>query len=305
MFKLKKLLFHKPLSLFLTYLVAITLYSSLNAEDKILIMTYVHSRPDFIDLHIKTFNAFLQDEYRYVVFNDAPNNNMKQQIEETCARLGVECLRVPDHNADRVGKPGHRHIDGIKFSLEQVGFDYDGIVVMIDADMFLIKQFNIKEYLQNYDLIAWYQDREGNGKKVIYMAPSLVFMDMRTLPNKRTINFEGGNIEGLPCDVGGQMYYYFKNNPTLKMKFYGIESTADLPKNEATLKSMGFNQNDIQFVLSLKKRYAGFDFHGDKNFMHFYAGGSNWAGYTAALVQEKTNILNNYIDESINCYKNQ
>ncbi len=49
------------------------------AVEKVLIMTYVHSRPDFIELHDKTFKAFLKDDYEYVVFNDAPNVTMKKR----------------------------------------------------------------------------------------------------------------------------------------------------------------------------------------------------------------------------------
>src|SRR5579872_6833786 len=108
----------------------------INASNKVLIMTYVHSRPDFIELHHKTFKAFLKDDYEYVVFNDAPNSSMSLAMEQTCARLGIRCFRVPPHHPSRE-TASSRHVDGIHFSLNTIGFNHNGIVAIIDADMFL------------------------------------------------------------------------------------------------------------------------------------------------------------------------
>lgn len=71
------------------------------AQEPILIFTYVYNRPDFIDLHIETLNAFLKEPYRYIVFNDSASREMSQLIEETCKKHAVECYRVPEHAPDR------------------------------------------------------------------------------------------------------------------------------------------------------------------------------------------------------------
>ena len=49
---------------------------------KVLLITHVYNRKDFIELHAKTLKAFLQDEYEYVVFNDTPQESIKLQIEQ-------------------------------------------------------------------------------------------------------------------------------------------------------------------------------------------------------------------------------
>ena len=50
------------------------------------------------------------------------------------------------------------------------------------------------------------------------------------------------------------------------------------------------------------KREYGFQYHGDANFLHFYAGGSNWPNYGPSFIQQKTNLVNQYVDQQIAYY---
>ncbi len=283
------------------FVLFILLIHSSIASSKALIMTYVYNRPDFIELHTKTFNAFLKDEYEYVVFNDAPNTTMCQIIEQTCKKLDVRCFRVPPHKPHRQA-PGYRHIDGITYSLNTLGFDHNDIVIMIDADMFLIKPFSAAQYLKEFDFIGGYQYRSKNGIKVVYTFPGLVFMNMPKLPNKRTISFEGGFINKLACDVGGETHYYFQNNPSLKLKLYTAFSKDGLPKDAQSLRKLGYDENSIHLILDLDRKY-GFQFHGDTNFIHYYAGGSNWPGYSKDYLKIKDRFFYDYINKQITAYK--
>lgn len=292
---------YQKISLLISF---ISLFFSMTAiaSDKILIITHVHSRPDFIELHAKTFKAFLKEDYEYVVFNDAPNDTMREQMERMCKKLGIRCFRVPQEMHNGRQTPNYRHCDGIKYSLESLGFKHDGIVLMIDSDMFLIKPFSAAEYMKEYDFIGGFQSRSNDSIKVVHSAPCLVFMDMRKLPNKRTLSFETGYIEGLACDVGGSTYYYFKNNPNVKTKLFTAISTHLVPREENQLRELGYDEATINFIFILGKAY-GMEFHGDNNFLHYYAGGSNWPGYSSEYHQEKTRLLNHYIDQLVITYK--
>jgi hypothetical protein len=299
------------------------LFHGIVADQPVRIFTYVYNRPDFIELHVKTLQAFLKDEYEYIVFNDASNMDMKRTIEETCRRLNVQCIRVPDHAPHRQ-TPSYRHMDGIQYSLDILGYDYNGILVLLDADMFLIRPLSIKEYMRDHDFIGGYEYRcrdggyfktaesqfvngaafVANDNQVTYTSPCLVFMNMANLPNKRSINFDGDRVEGIACDVGGQSYYYFKNNPDISLKFYVAVSKDFLVTLPKSLTEYGFDTNSIDLIMNHKREY-GFQFHGGTYFLHFYAGGSNWPGYTAEFVQQKTDIVNQYIDKQIQDYENQ
>ncbi len=277
---------------------------------KVLLITHSYNRPDFIELNAHLFKTFLQDDYEYVVFNDAHQQNMKEQIEQTCKKLGIRCFRVHQNLHNRPNNsPGHRHIDCIQYSLEKLGYDFDGIVAFVDSDMFLIKPFSIEKYLQGYDLAGDLEGRSNERIRIRYLSPNLTFMDMRTLPNKRTISFEGGMVEGLACDVGGHTYYYLKSNPGIKSKFFGhIHMGAmkvadgckkctnlDCPSCLKKLQQIGLDEEIIKFVHDIPED-KDVEFFLDHHFLH-YRSGSNWNGKPAEYHQRKTRTLSTLISD--------
>lgn len=288
----------------------------LHLMSKVLIITHSYNRPEFIELQAKTFKAFLQDEYEYVIFNDASNKAMKLKIQKTCEKLGIRCFRIPQqlHNVPEGHHPGHRHTVGIKYSLNTVGFDFDGIVAFVDSDMFLLKPFSIENYLAGHDIAGELQGRGNATKEVRYISPALVFMNMQTLPNKRTLNFDGGNVEGFPCDVGGHTYYYFKDNPSARYSYIGLFhigswrhalSCAQCPnltcKNcVKDLQDNNFNKAQIQFIQSCPDK--NIEFFLDHTFLH-YRGGSNWDGKSTEYHTRKANALNTLIADICRCIR--
>lgn len=277
------------------------------ADEKVLIITHSYSRPDFIETQHKCFKSFLKDDYTFMVFNDAPNESMSEAIESTCKKLNIECMRVPQNRPAHRETPSYRHMDGIHYALNTVGFDHDGIVFMVDSDMFLIKPFCVNEYLKGYDLVGDKQFRPHTGPhEVVYISPLTVFMNMKTLPNKKTMNFTGDMVEGQPCDVGGHLYYYIKDNPSLRLKFSTVSCIAafsqdaqkvaqvdDLTKRFLSTLIDSFDDNDPHRM----------QFHVDNHFIHYVAG-SNWNYRSHNYHQKKTSILNSFIDASIEYYKN-
>ena len=117
----------------------------------LLIITHCFNRPDFIEWQYKSFKQFLRDTYQYVVFNDAQDTAYEHQINELCNLLRVRCIRVPQ--TDR-GKPrasslsvsSWRHSQAIAYSMHELGFNHDGLVMLIDSDMFLIKNFSVTDF---------------------------------------------------------------------------------------------------------------------------------------------------------------
>ena len=79
----------------------LTLLLSCTITPKVLIFTYAHNRPDFIEIQHKTFEKFLQDDYEFVVWNDANNNNMSKNIENMSKKYNIRCIRIPQEIHDR------------------------------------------------------------------------------------------------------------------------------------------------------------------------------------------------------------
>jgi hypothetical protein len=281
------------------------LVSSINA--KVLLISHSFNRPDFIELHVKTFKAFLQDDYQYVVFNDAPGENMKKQIEEMCSKHSIRCIRMPQELHSRPHDPGARHIDGIKYAFEKIGFDFDGIVTLVDSDVFLLKPFSIEKYLKGYDIAAELQGRTNGKIEVRYLSPIFLMMNMNTLPNKTTLNMSGAWIEGLPCDVGGHTYFYLKNNPTVKPRIFTLlhmpavrraldcQNCKDFscPLCIQYLKYVGCDDAMIQFINDCPD--DNMEFGLNNTFFH-YRSGSNWNNKPGDYHTTKTNALNDYIN---------
>jgi hypothetical protein len=187
----------------------------LNSSASVLIFTHSFNRPDFIEWQYKTFKKFLEDDFEYIVFNDAKSEPLNSQITLMCQRYKIKCIRIPQ-NIHSYDAPGARHQDSIHYSLTSLILKGNGLVLMIDSDMFLVQPFSIARFMRGYDLIAVPQTRPND---VLYLWPGLVFMDLRTLPNKEMMDWHGGSVNGSLVDTGGQMHHYLKNNPQLKIKF--------------------------------------------------------------------------------------
>lgn len=279
----------------------------IDCSEKILIITHSHNRPDFIEIQAKTFQAFLLDEYEYIVFNDASNIENQIAIEETCKKLNIRCYRVPQtlHCAPR-NSVSYRHMNGIRYALDKIGFDHNGIVVLVDSDAFLIKPFNISKYLNGFDIAGELQGKTYNNIEVRYLSPVIVFMNMKTLPNRKTINFDGERVEDVPCDNGGHTYYYLKDNPGVKSLFFGslhvgVLKVTNNCKNCDNLQcrkcienlvSYKFDESIIKFIHNCPD--TNVEFFLDNTFLH-YRGGSNWDYRTSDYHLAKTKALNTLI----------
>jgi len=103
------------------YFILLSLLTPLYAVDHVLIITHVHNRWDFIALQHETFKKFLRDDYEYVVFNDAPDQEMMEEINSICACYNIRCIQVPQEIHTRPYLPrkpddwlqqnNHRHLD--------------------------------------------------------------------------------------------------------------------------------------------------------------------------------------------------
>jgi hypothetical protein len=260
--------------------------------DKILIITHAFNRPDFIEYQAKTFKAFLQDRYQFVVFNDAQDPAISAQIQNACKRLKVKCIDIPQSIQNGVSWASIRTANSIEYSLKKAGFDYDGIVFIIDSDMFLIKPLHIKSFLGDYDL---YGAEQRNGE-IVYLWNGLLFLNMATLPNKKTMSFSPAPIKGKSLDTGGHLYYYLTNNPSIKLKTYGDMHINQLPKDYAALRALGFNDITCDFIINSDPSDTHcMQFHAEDHFLHYRAGG-NWMHKDPEYHAKKSAYLFRFLD---------
>jgi len=299
------------------------LLTSTVSYTKILIFTYAYNRPDFIELQDNTFKAFLENEYEFVIFNDARDPKHFKNIINTCKKRGLRCVNIPQeiHNrpylqrwpGEDYNHPSIRNCNVVQYSLDVMGFAHDDILFLLDSDMFLVKKLNIREFLTGYDMggiaciagIARGANYQKNINDIQYLWHGAAFLDMSTMPNKKTLNFNCGKVEGKSIDAGGHSHYYLKNNPQVKVRYVNANLISELQcssckKNKSftcthnthALIQAGFDEHQIRFI---QKAPTDIEFFHDNAFLHYRAG-SNWDYLSTAFHNKKTATLNAYLN---------
>lgn len=268
-------------------------------EAKLLIITHAYNRPDFITIQDQTFRAFVKDDYEFVVFNDASDEETSLAIQNTCADLNISCIPIPQdiHKGPYLPRmpwesydhPCVRASNVFQYSLNNLGFDHDGLVMIIDSDMFLVDDLNVAEYMQDYDISALDQSRGP----VHYLWSGLVFLNMQTLPNKKQLSFNCTTVEGHACDVGAETYYYIRNNPEARVKLIQGQAYVNDLINE-----------DVSNLHPFMKLMIENDVPDSEFFMNYkifhYRSGSNWNYKSAEYHLHKTQVLQDLVSKAIN-----
>lgn len=282
-------------------------------QAKVLIITHNYNRPDFIEMQSRSFNALLQDDYEYVVFNDASNKNMRDKINDACQKIGIRCIEIPQTIHSPHARPNDRHGNCVNYSLDVLGFDHNGIVLIIDSDMFLIRPLSIEQYMQQQDIISF---MKGTTPNIDYLCPAFTLLNMKKLPEKHSLHFDTIKPNGVfSADSGGASYYYLKKHPNLSLETINIAWSYNLflgnydiniPVDHATsneikiakYKELGFNDYEINFML---KKPDTFEFLFNLNFIHYHAG-SNHDGKSAEYHARKFRIFDELINDAILAY---
>lgn len=312
---------------------------------KVLIFTYAYNRPDFIEIQHKTFQKFLLDDYEFIVFNDAANKDMLQQITEVCKKLHIACIAIPQEIHQRpylsrpispwfptrLQAPAVRNCNVVQYSLDTFGFDHDDILILIDSDMFLIKEFSVRDYLKEYELAGYHRtcanapDNFHNCRRdhphcpmVEYVWIALVFIDMQKISHKHTLNFNRGiinaNAHKTFLDSGGFTNYHLQNVLTTRVKRINRTRVEQLfcencknkgssicRHNTEILKEITKDKRVIKFIQDMpldprkKAIERGMELLLGDTFTHYKAG-SNWNNLPEDTRNHKTAVLNNFID---------
>jgi len=207
----------------------------------ILIITHSYNMPSFIRFQYECFKKFLADDFEYVVFNDATNPQLEDEINNVCKELEIRCIRVPQQIHKKPERASKRHADCIQYSLDLIGYKHAGYVFLADSDVFLVKPFNLSQYMENFDIACHIITKQH----IYHLWPVIIFMNMDNLPHKETINWNPGIIDNIGIDTAGHTYHYFKNNPHLQIRYLEnrIKNHSLLCKNCKNINNYSCNHN--------------------------------------------------------------
>src|SRR5579862_5688524 len=117
------------------------------------IYTFAVNRPDFLFYQFKMFERFLTDAHQLIAINDGhdegqgaiPDGN--RQIRDMAGALNIHSYTVTNPRRDTAN---YGHARSIEFAYENyIKHDTD-LSVLLDGDMFLGKEFSIREYLDGH-----------------------------------------------------------------------------------------------------------------------------------------------------------
>ena len=207
------------------------------------IITAVVNNPIFIEIQYYTLQKYFQGDYEFIVFNDAKdfpdftNGNditIKNQIEDICSTLKIQCINIPNNNHKQNVCPAGRCADSMNYILEYQQKNPDNYL-LLDSDMFLVDYFDINKY-SNYDCAVVLQSR--NEYKINYFWNGIYYFDMIKMKNKELLNWNTSS----QCDVGGMMQEWLKKQ---------MGSTTIPNTDNIRWTNNNFHINDIYFIKHL------------------------------------------------------
>jgi hypothetical protein len=104
---------------------------------------------------------------------------------------------------------------------------------------------------------------------------------MHTLPQKNTLNFYCGNIDGAGLDVGGMLYNYFQAHPEVKIRY--IPHTSHISPENGNMHCLPRAIQEIYKSEYKLEMIAEAILH--------YGAGSNWNLKPEEFHNRKTNLL--------------
>ncbi|MGE0009502.1 MAG: hypothetical protein AB7F19_03090 [Candidatus Babeliales bacterium] len=331
------MIFFKKLYISLSCVILLTSINYITA--KVLIFTFVYNRPDFIELQQKLFKKFLKDDYEFVIFDDSKTTEITKKIKLVCQTYNITHIKIPQKLHDRpylnryrtpkwfaqYNNASSRNCNVVQYALDTLGFEHDDLVILLESDVFLIKEFSFYDYMQGYDLAGYDRSPEysDNRQSLEFLWIGLIYLNMATLTNKYSFNINCGQIHGVNIDSGGYSHFYLHHINDARIKLFEKIRIEQLICMECThaknyrcshntklLKALGFDMPTIAFIQDvpidwgsghsrkgLSKR--NIEFLQNNSFVHF-SGSSGYAMFSPycnmeELYKDKAAAFTKYI----------
>ena len=175
------------------------------------VVTAVVNNPIFIEMQYYTLKKYMKCDYEFIVFNDAksfPDNsnggdtNITNVIQETCKKLGIKCINIPNEHHRNIEFPSFRAADSMNIILD-FQKQFPDKYLLLDRDMFLIDDFNLTDY-EKYDCAIVLQSR--NNFTINYIWCGICYFDFNKIKNKDLLNWDCCDY----CDTGGKTQIWLK-----------------------------------------------------------------------------------------------
>jgi len=240
-----------------------------------------YNRPDFIVWQYDTFKHHLKDQFEYIVINNARDPVLRKEINQLTQQLNIKCIETFS-NSNLSGK---HHADSFNYIWKNFAIkNSNNYSIMMDGDCFLIKSFNINDFMKNFIFAGAKQKRNPN---YYYLTPGIIISDIDNIKNLEIIDWEGIDVNGVRLDSGGGLYNFYLKHPEIKLQTKELYSSWHI-KNE--------NNNKHCLPDNLLNEYND-DYHIEffgNEFLH-YCRSSNWNYQTDEHHRLKTEFVKKFV----------
>lgn len=246
------------------------------------------SSPEFVEPQLASFNKYLQEDFEFTLFN-GETTGMKpekaKEVSEICRGLSIPVVEIPrdeaveknflekysygtgslfthDGRYKTIGQAGNYMLQWV---WDKVISKESGPICFIHSDVFLIEPIKLSDYLKEHTIASVIQRYPANEKRCAleYLWEPLFLADMGKFPDREQIEWWPSYVEGEWTDTGGQIHYFLKNHPDLKILEI-TQSGSHQINGEDDDPNVDFHPSRYRF------------FHlGDKRIFH-YLSGSRW-----------------------------
>lgn len=182
------------------------------------LFTVAFNNANFIEYQIKALKKNFVIPYRFTIFDNSNQEVCAEEIKKVCKQYRCKYIKLPkqDSKIDVANSHGTALNWIWKKYMSQSSATYFGI---LDHDIFPIKPFNLKSYIEGQQLFGYVRKSEENvfiKQGRWYLWPGLLFFDGSYIKGKN-LDFCPDWNHGL--DTGGKNYFtIYKNIKLDKIK---------------------------------------------------------------------------------------
>jgi hypothetical protein len=298
---------------------------SYNECVKVTIITTVSAWPEALIPQTHLLRKLSQDPLEIIAIIDTPSGisatnlwtpNLRHNAIKLAKELCDEVIEFPEHlhcnrreifpDSLQIKSDSSvlRCADVIQFAWNEVVRKTTSNCLIIDSDMFPMKEFSIIKNLSNHQISGVMQWRTNEFHEVKYIWNGYIEVKSPLSKDLQLLNFDAGDVLGIPVDVGGNTHHWVKketNLPLLRQVKHKQSLGWQLNGQDDELPSnfLDFVKVDVRNID--KKIYSEVY---DGVFFHYREGG-NWTRKPRRLVLRQrllfvSSILN---DDELNKYK--
>lgn len=261
------------------------------------IFTIAANRPDLIPLQVRSFKKYLQEDFEFVIFNNANFDVLRDSYHEINRQGQEENVTVIPVEKDRAlvdycqqnaswtkaafdEKGSYTHVNtadsyALCWAWQNFISKERGPVCLVHSDVFLARSVCLSDYLKTRvgHFMNGLPEQADTSGYLDHIWNALFLVDVSKLPNPKTLNWWWGDVDGVSVPTGGQTHRYLKENPGLDLARIRNVSVKDDPECD-------FHPSDYEIFLV----------EDSPTFLHYFAG-SGWNGRSKQYHDSKTQWL--------------